>query len=285
MYSVLSQISKMYTTFTPVERRIADIMMEQPEKVVNLPIKDIAALADTSEAAIVRFSKRLGLSGIKVVKVELARELHTIDVEKVSSKIELTDDTETLKEKVFNNTIQALYNTEKISDTECIEQAADKILNAKRMVIFGIGGSSLVGSDLKMKLARIDMYAEYTSDNHAAMTAVANCEEGDVLFVISTSGRTKEIIEVIKYAKTRHMSVILLTQKMASPAQRLAEITLTISKEENNIRFATMTARIAQLAIIDLLFLTICSRKGDDVLKRILNTYEAVQIAKEDKDA
>lgn len=275
MYSVLSQITQMYDTFTPVEKRIADLMIDQPVKVVNLPIKEIAKMAGTSEAAIVRFSKRLGLSGIKVVKVELARELHTIDIEKKPSKIEFTDSVEVLKEKVFNNSIQALYNTEKILSPKIIDDAAQAIIKAKRMMIFGVGIAQVVGEDFRLKLAQIDKLAYLANDSFTAVSMLANFEPGDVLFAITSSGRSKEMIEVIKYAKKQKITIILLTQKVPSPALRMADIALAMAKEESNFKVGTMTVRLVQLAIIDAVYLRIGSIQSEAVIKSLTNVNNA----------
>ncbi len=275
MYSVLGQITQMYDTFTPVEKRIADLMIDQPVKVVNLPIKEIAKMAGTSEAAIVRFSKRLGLSGIKVVKVELARELHTIDIEKKPSKIEFTDSVEVLKEKVFNNSIQALYNTEKILSPKLIDDAAQAIIKAKRMMIFGVGIAQVVGEDFRLKLAQIDKLAHIASDSFTAVSMLGNFEQGDVLFAITSSGRSKEIIEVIKYAKRQNVTIVLLTQKVPSLALRMADIALAMAKEENEIKVGTMTVRIVQLAIIDAVYLRIGSIQKEEVVKILTNVNNA----------
>lgn len=275
MYSVLGQITQMYDTFTPVEKRIADLMIDQPVKVVNLPIKEIAKMAGTSEAAIVRFSKRLGLSGIKVVKVELARELHTIDTEKKPSKIEFTDSVEVLKEKVFNNSIQALYNTEKILSSKLIDEAAQVIIKAKRMMIFGVGIAQVVGEDFRLKLAQIDKLAHFANDSFTAVSMLANFEPGDVLFAITSSGRSKEIIEVIKYAKKQNITIILLTQKVPSPALRMADIALAMAKEESDIKVGTMTVRLVQLAIIDAVYLRIGSIQSEEVIKSLINVNNA----------
>ena len=89
-------------------------LWENPNKVINMPVKEIAKHSSTSDAAIVRFAKRIGLQGIKELKVELAKELHTLEQEKISRVIDLEEDTHAdIFDKVFKNTIQALYNTEK----------------------------------------------------------------------------------------------------------------------------------------------------------------------------
>ncbi|TDM16549.1 MurR/RpiR family transcriptional regulator [Macrococcoides canis] len=284
MYSVLGQITKMYDSFTPVEKRIADVVIEYPEKVVNLPIKEIAQLSNTSEAAIVRFSKRLGLSGIKVVKVELARELHTIADKKVPTKIELTDDEEVMKEKVFNNTIQALYNTEKVISAKVIDEAAQAITSAKRVMIFGVGNSRVVATDLHVKLMNIDQSAILATDLLSAITLLGHFEAGDVLFITSETSKNKVITDICKYAKEKDIKIILLTQKFSSPAIRMANIVLAMAKEENEINLGYMTVRTAQLTIVDVLYLRICAYLKDTVLSNMQNLNETRKITHEQEN-
>jgi len=284
MYSVLGQITKMYDSFTPVEKRIADVVIEYPEKVVNLPIKEIASLSNTSEAAIVRFSKRLGLSGIKVVKVELARELHTIADKKVPTKIELTDDKEVMKEKVFNNTIQALYNTEKVISAQVIDEAAQAITSAKRVMIFGVGNSRVVATDLHIKFMNIDQTAILATDLLSAITILGHFEAGDVLFITSETSKNKIITDICKYAKEKGIKIILLSQKFSSPAIRMADIVLAMGKEENEVNLGYMTVRTAQLTIVDVLYLRICAYLKDTVISNMQNLNETRKITHEQEN-
>ncbi|UBH22109.1 MurR/RpiR family transcriptional regulator [Macrococcus armenti] len=284
MYSVLGQITKMYDSFTPVEKRIADVVIEYPEKVVNLPIKEIASLSNTSEAAIVRFSKRLGLSGIKVVKVELARELHTIADKKVPTKIELTDDKDVMKEKVFNNTIQALYNTEKVISAQVIDEAAQAITSAKRVMIFGVGNSRVVATDLHIKFMSIDQTAILATDLLSAITILGHFEAGDVLFITSETSKNKIITDICKYAKEKGIKIILLSQKFSSPAIRMADIVLAMGKEENEVNLGYMTVRTAQLTIVDVLYLRICAYLKDTVISNMQNLNETRKITHEQEN-
>lgn len=276
VYSVLLELTHRYNTFTPVERRIAHAIIEHPEKVVDMSVKEISILADTSEAAVVRLAKKIGLKGIKTLKVALAKELHTINSDKISTKVEWSDSSELIRDKVFNNAIQALSNTEKLLDIDCIEAASEAMVNAKKIIIFGLGGSSVVAQDLKLKLRRIDVNAELVQDNHSALTVLANMQEGDVAFFVSSSGRTKEIIEVMKFGNKQGVTLILMTQNIPSPARRLSTITIVMSEEEHNIKFATMTARIVQLVIIDTLFFTMCKLKGQEAVEKILAVNKAI---------
>lgn len=277
MFSVLTQTTRMYESFTAVEKRIADVVIRQPDQLVSMTVKEIAAASSTSEAAIVRFSKRVGLKGIKALKTELAKELHTIQTDKVASKISIHDTSQDILEKVFHNSIQALHNADKVLSICFIEEAARSLFKARKVVLFAVGESAVVTLDLKMKLHRIGIWAEHVTDQHNMMMLLSQMEQADVLLVVSTSGRTKEVIEVMKAAKKQQVEQILITQNVNSPARKIADSVLLMTEEENNIKMATMTARIVQLAIVDTLFICICKLQGEPSMKRIVALHDVMK--------
>ena len=275
MFSVLSQIRERFEYMTPVEQRIANFMLDNPTKVINMPVKDIARNSDTSDAAIVRFSKRIGLAGIKELKVELAKELHTLEKENISRVIELEQDThKDIFDKVFKNTIQALYNTEKIVNRKAMKETAHLFAKSENTFIFGVGDSANVGNELEQKLHRVNINAFFTADKYLCMTRLSNAKENDVLFLITLSGKTKEVVEVVKLAKKLGVKTVILTQNHASIAKRNADIAIEITEEETNIQYMNMTSRIAQLVICDVLFFYICRELGASAYDTIIKTYD-----------
>lgn len=261
---------------TPVEQRIANFILENPRKIINMPVKDIAFNSNTSDAAIVRFAKRVGLAGIKELKVELAKELHTLEKEKISRVIDLeADNHKDIFDKVFKNTIQALYNTEKIVSRDVMEEAAHLILKADSIFIFGVGDSANVGHDIEQKLHRVNVNAFFTADKYLCLTRLSNARDNDVLFVITLSGKTAEVIEVVKKAKALGIKVVILTQNHASIAKRHSDLAIEITEEETNIQYMNMTSRIAQLVICDVLFFYVCRELGSSAYDTIMKTYDA----------
>lgn len=276
MFSVLSQISKRQEYMTPVEQRIATFILENPRKVINMPVKDIATNSNTSDAAIVRFAKRVGLAGIKELKVELAKELHTLEKENISRVIDLEKDNhKDIFDKVFKNTIQALYNTEKIVSRDVMKEAAHLILQAGNTFIYGVGDSANVGQDMEQKLHRVNVNAFFTADKYLCFTRLSNAAENDVLFVITLSGKTTEVIEVVKKAKSLGIKTVILTQNHASIAKRHSDLAIEITEEETNIQYMNMTSRIAQLVICDVLFFYVCRELGTSAYDNIIKTYDA----------
>lgn len=275
MFSVLSQISRRYDNMTQVEKRIADFMLGNPTKVINMPVKEIANSSNTSDAAIVRFSKRLGLKGIKELKVELAKELHTLESEEVSREINLElDSHEAIFDKVFRNSIQTLHNTERIVSKENLKLAAEQIVQTENPLIFGIGESAHVGSELEHKLHRANINAYFTTDRQLCLTKLSHLGEGDVLIVVTLSGKSKAVVEVIKMAKQQDVTVIILAHHHSTMAKRYADVAIEITEQESDIRFMNITSRISQIVVCDILFLYVCKLRGIDALTHIEKTRQ-----------
>lgn len=264
MYSVLDQIKKMYETMTPVEKKIADYILNNSEAVTKMAVKRIAEESGTSDAAIVRFSKRIGLSGIKALKMELIKELTENTDTGLSRMIDInTDNHELIFQKVFQNTLRSLYNTEKIINHKRVIESAQLIVKASRSLIFGVSDSANTAKDLEQKLQRLNFNAYFTSDRTLMMERLKTANDKDILFVVSAKGHSKEVIDVLKLAKEQKLKTIVLTQQNVMQLARLSDVKIEISSEESNVVDINMTNRISQLMVIDVLFFYICKSVKD----------------------
>ncbi|MCP3740041.1 MurR/RpiR family transcriptional regulator [Rossellomorea sp. BNER] len=285
-FQVLKHIESQLEYYTPSEILVAEYVLKFPDKVIEMTTKQLALAAGSSEAAIIRFCKRIGINSFSGLKIELAKGVNMEEVygRVLNSPLHFKDNLETVLNKVMVNTFQALNNTEKLISLTEIEKAVESLHNAERVYLYGAGGSAVVVEDFTQKLLRVNFLAFQASDIHVQMMMSANLTSKDVLFVVSTSGHTKEVIKLMTVAREKGATIILLTQHGKSPARKLADITLTISEEEHNLRIGTMTARIAQLVVIDCLFVSLCMKKGHGVYEQIINTHQVVQRMKEGEE-
>lgn len=273
---ILTVIEDHLDYFTKSEKAVAEYVLKKPGNVISLTTKNLAAKSKSSEAAIIRFCKRIGINSFRDLKIVLAKEINLEKHELIyDSPIQLDDDTSEVVNKTFTKSIKAFQSTSQLISTQELEKAANLIHKSHRVYLYGAGASSIVAHDFNMKLLRINTLAFQHQDIHVQMMYAANMNENDVLFVVSTSGTTKEVLELLSLAEERNTTAVLLTQKKKSPARNKAKIILDISVEEEKIRIGTMTARLAQLAIIDALFTMICIKKGDKIYNHIFDTHEA----------
>ena len=86
MKDILLDIKIAYPKLGSSEKRIADYVLKNPEKLISLSISELADLSGSSEATITRFSRRLGLSGFQQLKISMAGTSGDRDVnEKISA--------------------------------------------------------------------------------------------------------------------------------------------------------------------------------------------------------
>jgi DNA-binding MurR/RpiR family transcriptional regulator len=258
-----------------VHTRIAEQILKAPGDIIQLSVTNLAERANASEASVVLLCKRLGFRGFHDFKIGLAEELYQSSAD-IHEEIVRTDDTSTVIKKVFNTSIQALKDSLHILDQKSVAEAAQSIVSGNKILIMGIGISGMIAKDFWMKLYRIKLNAHYYDEPTTVRMAASLSEPDDVIFVISHSGSTKVIIEAIREAGQRGTKIIGLTNFIKSPISRYVTTLLLTSSRETGVREEEMTGRIAQLAVIDTLFVSIANLTYSESIEALKKTRAAV---------
>jgi DNA-binding MurR/RpiR family transcriptional regulator len=262
------------------EKKIAEYILDNPYEVVNCKVNELAEKTNSSGAAVIRLCKSLGLNGFQDLKVRIAGDLGKPE-EPGYRDIEPDETAEMIVQKTLNNSIQSLRDSSEVINYEELKKAIDALLKAKNVHFFGIGASSIIAVDAQQKLLRINKSATAFSDAHLVATLIANAEPNDVVFSISFSGETIEVIEVTKLAKEQGIQTISLTKYGPSSVAALADINLYTSySKEAPFRSAATSSRLAQLFIIDILFLSMATEQYEETVKSIDKTREAISFMK-----
>lgn len=273
MDKISLNIKLLYNEMGKAEKQIADWINENPGKIISLSIVELAELCKCSEATIVRFSKRLGLSGYQELKISLAAESGGSHV---STNITPEDNAYQIFEKVCNDIYLSLEKTKKSLKQDAIELAAEKICNANKVMIFGLGNSASVATDAAHKFLRAGINAVSYSDNHMQVIAASHLSANDVVIGISHSGSSKDIIDALKIAKAHGASTIAITNAGKSPILKQSDIVLATSSDETQYNILALNSRIAQLAIIDSLYFYIVYKRSPEALDSIKETEHSL---------
>lgn len=259
----------LYNEMGKAEKQIADWILENPGKIMSLSIVELAEQCGCSEATIVRFSKRLGLSGYQELKISLASESGSSTI---NTKINAYDSAFEMYEKVCNDIYCSLELTKKSLDKEKIALAAKKLCEAKKIVVFGLGNSAAIATDASHKFVRAGLYAYAYTDNHMQVIAASHLGKNDVAIGISHSGSSKDIVEALAIAKEHGATTIAFTNSGKSPILKQSDIVLATASEETKYNILALNSRIAQLAIIDALYFYIVYNRSADSLESIQQT-------------
>jgi DNA-binding MurR/RpiR family transcriptional regulator len=92
--------------------------------------------------------------------------------------------------------------------------------------------------------------ATICSDPHILTVITTNLEPGAVLFGVTYSGQSRDLVDALKAVKGREATTIVLTSNAGAAAARLADILLISAVPEMAAR-ETVATRISQLAIVD----------------------------------
>ena len=274
-------IENMLNQLPASERKIAQFILEYPYEAVNCTVSDLATKTQSSGAAVIRLCKSLGVKGFQDLKVRIIGDLGK-PKEQGYRDIERGERPEDIVHKTLNNSIQSLRDSAEIINHEELEKAVHALLNAKNIHFYGIGASHVIAIDAQQKLLRINKRATALADTHLLATLLANAEKDDVLFAISFSGETQEVINVTALAKEQGVKTISLTKYGQSSLSSLADINLYTSySAEAPFRSAATSSRLAQLLIIDILFLSMATEQFDETVQYIDKTREAIQFLKD----
>lgn len=262
--ALLLKMKALRSSFSKSEQRVLDYIMENPEKVIYLSVAGLAENSKVSDATVVRTCHKLGMTGYQDLKVTLAQDIVT-PLQNIHEEVSAEDSMAVILDKVFQSTMHTLSFTHDTVRAADLEKAAEMILNARKVCVFGLGNSHSIAIDLQHKLMRLGIDAVAYTDSHMQAIAASYSRPGDVIFAISHSGSSRDIVDAAITAKKNGSKIISLTNIGSSPLSREADIQLFTASKETRYRIVALSSRIAQIAIIDTIYTYIAVHKQEAV--------------------
>jgi len=272
-------------SLSPAEDRVAERVLADPRAAAALTISELAATAQTSETTVLRFCRRLGLPGYPQLRLGLAEEsAHPRSAAASDTDISAKDTIDDIVAKVAWVDASAVEETAQQLDRVALAATAAAVAAAKRVDIYGIGASAIVGTDLQQKLHRIGVVAFAWNDPHIALTSATLLSRGDVAIGISHSGTTSETIAALDAARGRGATTVAVTNFPVSPLAAEADLVLTTAARETSLRSGATASRIAALTVVDCLYIAVAQRNLRSARKAVKSTRDAVSAHHVDND-
>lgn len=268
------RIRMLLPELTSSEARITEILLRS-DLSAELPLKAVAEEAGASEALVVKTAKRLGFSGYKELRAALQAYKSQPYVD-LHQEIKPDDTAGTIVQKVFRTSIQALEETLAILDMEAFSHAVVLLHGARQRDFYGLGGSAQIARDVAHKLLRIGVRASVHDDAHMMAMSASLLRAGDVVVAFSHSGRTSAVIESAQIARLNRASVIAVTNYESSPLADLSDVVLCSTAQGSYLSSENAAARIAQLNIMDALFIAVAQKGLESAEASLVKTMAAV---------
>jgi DNA-binding MurR/RpiR family transcriptional regulator len=275
---LILHINGLLPSLSPAEQRVARLVMDDPADAARHTITDLSTKAGTSEATVIRFCRSVGLDGYPQLRIRLAaeaaRRVEPPNARVLGGDIPPGADMSQIIATIAFNDARAVEETAEQLDPAVAEQVVEAINGAGRVEIFGVGASGFVAADFQQKLHRIGKTAYYWSDLHTALASAALLTKGDVAIGISHTGATADVAELMTVAKQHEALAVALTNFPRSPVANVADLVLTTAARETTYRSGATASRLAQLTVIDCLFVGVAAR-GRSRTKRALEITAA----------
>ena len=260
MMNTLDKITNNLESFSKSERKVAEVILASPQTAIHSSIATLAKLADVSEPTVNRFCRRLDTKGFPDFKLHLAQSLAN-GTPYVNRHGEAEDGPDTYTAKIFESTMACLDAAKNSLDISAINRCVDILTQSKKISFFGLGASSAVARDAQNKFFRFNIPVVSFDDIVMMRMSCINSSEGDVVVLISHTGRTKALVEIAALARENDATVIGMTAK-DSPLARECNLVISMDVPEDTDVYMPMASRIAQLALVDVLATGFTLRRG-----------------------
>lgn len=268
------RIKAYYPSFSHGEQKIADYMLANLDTIQRNTISELANNCHTSTASISRFVKRIGYSNYRDFLFNLA----TTDKapSSLTEMIEQRDTAARITEKTFNGAINALQSTKAMLNERQLNQAVALISKAQRVTFFGLGGSSIVALNGYHKFLRTSLDCQYHSDFDIQMMQAVKMTKKECAIIISHSGENNQTVAIARRLHQQRVPMIVISSSPDSSLAQLAEIRLISVAENINERAENLSSLVAQLTIMDSLFLAVATEQADETAKVIDEVNQAI---------
>ncbi|CNI79826.1 MULTISPECIES: MurR/RpiR family transcriptional regulator [Yersinia] len=281
--NTLENIQNNLDLLSKSERKVAEVILASPQTAIHSSIATLAKMANVSEPTVNRFCRRLDTKGFPDFKLHLAQSLAN-GTPYVNRNVEEDDSVGAYTGKIFESTMASLDMVKNNLDIAAINRAVDLLTQAKKISFFGLGASAAVAHDAMNKFFRFNIPVIYFDDIVMQRMSCMNSSEGDVVVLISHTGRTKSLVELAHLARENDATVIAITSR-DTPLADEATLSLLLDVPEDTDVYMPMVSRIAQLTLVDVLATGFTLRRGAKFRDNLKRVKDALKESRFDKSS
>jgi len=269
----LTRIRSSYPALAASEARVANLIIQQPQRILHLSMAQVAQACGVSDTTVLRFCRSAGFQGYTDLKLSIARDVVS-PTQIIHDDIAKGDGPAVIARKVFMSNIQALYDTLEVLDEAALTRAIDLLSAAIRILIVGVGTSAPIVHSMYNMLMRLGLNCKAQTDSYLQLMEVALLGPGDVVIAISQSGSSIDPVLTLKLARENGAATICITGNAQSSITEHADVTLlSIAREA---RIEAIASRLAQVSIADAIYVVMALNAIDSSVQNEKRIWDAL---------
>jgi RpiR family transcriptional regulator, carbohydrate utilization regulator len=273
--SLLLTVRGLLPALNEQEQKVGQYVLDHPDEVIHLAMSDLAQRCAVSDTTVFRFCRKVQTYGYQDFKIRLALELTPGRLATYAMAFPGDGVIEAAR-KVITADIKALDDTLSALDFGELERAAEALLAARRVDIYGSGGGAIAALELQYKLMRVGVRAVPHTDAEMQVISATLLTTADLAVAISHSGESQDLLHALKVAKKAGARTVAITNHPASPIAKLADISLRTAAQEALAHEYPLGARVAQVGLIDMLYICMAAKCQTEVERSQARIAEAL---------
>lgn len=254
--------------FSDSENKIANYIMEFPQKVITMTIHEVADATYTSASSVTRFCRKVEVDGFSELKLQLAKEINTYNLsgERIAddTPFEKQDDIHLIARNILNLNIQAKLDTFNILDLKQLEKVAHMIESSEETFLYGVGQSLILCEELQYKLLRIGINSNLSVHSGFQLMKSNTQSKKSVAIIISYYGQGHDNLLIVKNLKRNKIPTILITGPKDNPLCDYADEVIHVPPQEELMKkMASFSSRAAIQLVIDIIYAYVFSFNYD----------------------
>ena len=244
------------------------LLDKSSDSIEQLRIKDIEKHCHVSATTVIRFCKKVGMTGFSELKYRLVED------KKEENKIYEVNDSRFSKmaDKYLEKIINAFTETKILLSENKLKYIIEFIKSANTISIYGVGSTYLIANDLEIKLEKLKKHCKAYNDNQLMRFSAKNADSNSLVIGITYSGLTSRVIDSLTIAKEQNAKTILLTSKKNIHFEDMFDVVVYISSSEIRDRVVNSTARLTMLYMIDLIYYSYINSNVEEFTETLMNS-------------
>lgn len=246
---------------SPAERRVARFFQENREEVLVASATELAAHVGTSDATVVRTTKALGYSGLEELRRQLADELR-LSLSPASRLVrtlgKIDGGAATALELALAIHRKSLEDLGRDVSPSLFEAAVDRLTEARRIFIFGIGPSSALADYFAIQLRRFGLSGGSLRNTGLLLADdLQQMAKGDLVVILAYSRIYGELKALLEQGDQLGIPKILLTDSLGPALRGRVDLVLPVARG----RADSLSMHTATLALMEALLVGVAARR------------------------
>ena len=262
---IITLIDKNYDDLSKRHKILADYIRKNYDKAAFMNVEQLSSATGVSEATVVRFSAELGYEKYS----HLQRSLNDFAKSKLTSVQRLEharlqyENTDVLS-SVLESDIDKIKKTLTQIDKTAFVGAVDALINAKKIYIIGLRGSSALARFLSYYLNFLFPHIKLVNGTSVGdiFEQMFRIGEGDVLVALSLPRYSLRTIRAVKHAKKNNATIVAITDGQDSPVLEFCDYPLVAKTDME----AFVDSLVAPMSLINALIVAITMKLPEEAL-------------------